>query len=245
VLGLISAGVALWRFRAVSTPSETAQLAQAAPVTQTPTGSAAPIRENAQEPGQEDSPSSAPAADPWESTEPKPTLGLPPPHARKSYDTREASPEELEKLGPQLQKYRDAWQQHLEPLLYPEGHPQEGQYRDNVCLEQAVEAQLDYYEAVSPSGSMEQPRLHVRRHIAYEVARDAQVDWNQNDLASTRRLYDKLIAAPEDPSAPLSDIWLPAAPGDPEATSRREFLEDRLRRREAPIFQQRGCSDAG
>jgi len=239
-LVLVGAGALLWWSRGVH-PDE-APITGAATPAPVPSAQPTPAPPVPPPPG-DAAPEPEYDADEW--SEPKPTLGMRPAHARKSYDTREASPEELAKLGPELDKYYKAWEQYMSPLLYPPGHPQEGEYRDNVCLEQAVEAQLEYFAATNPAGSLDRPGLHVRRHVRYEVARDAQRGWNPEDLASTRALYDKLMAAPEDPRAPLADIWLPAAPGDREATTRREFLEGRLRRREAPIFRKRGCSDAG
>jgi hypothetical protein len=232
---LIGVGAALWWSRGGSGASPTAEGAKNAPAPSAPTPPAPAVPA----PAQAATPQAEP--DPYESTEPRPTLGLRPAHARKSHDTRQLTPEELEKYAPELKKYQDAWAKYVEPLLYPAGHPQEGMYRDGICLDEAVAAQLDYYEAVNPPGYMDEPRLHVQRRLRYEVVRDLQANWDQTDLASTRALYDGLMAAPEDPNALLSDIWLPATPTDQAATSRREYMEKRLRHREGPIFRKRGC----
>jgi hypothetical protein len=163
----------------------------------------------------------------------RPTLGLPPPNARASRDTRQLSPEELEKLGPQIERYQKAWERYLAPLLYPEGHPQEGEYLDNVTCDAAVEAQLGYYEDISPPGYLDKPRFHLQKRINYSDLSKRQETWNPSDFASTREFYEWLVAQKEDPTALRGDLWLDADPSDQDATTRREFLREKIRALEA------------
>lgn len=237
-LVLVGLGAAWWWLRGAPTPPPAKTAASEAPVERAPTPPAPPPV-----PTSESTPGGEP--DPYDSQEPKPTLGLRPAHARQSFDTKQLSPEEMAKYGSTLKVYQDAWAKYVEPLLYPPGHPEAGTYREGVCLEQAVQAQVDYFGAVNPPGYMEQPRLHIQRRLRYEVVRDLAAGWDQDDLMSNRNLYEKLMAAPEDPTAMLTDLWLAADPNDRDATNRREFLEKRLRKRETPIFAKRGCPDAG
>jgi hypothetical protein len=144
----------------------------------------------------------------------------------------------LEKFAPEIERYQSAWNRHLSPLLHAPGHPEEGTYLDSVTLDEAVEAQLRYYEEVSPPGHLDRPYLHVEKRIPYEKIRDRQATWDQSDLQSNRELYDWIIAQPEDPLALPGDYWLPADPSDKDATTRREFLRARLRAREAAIFEE-------
>jgi hypothetical protein len=160
-------------------------------------------------------------------------MGLPPPNARASRDIRQLTPEELAKLGPQIERYQKAWERHVAPLLYPEGHPQAGEYLDSVTCDAAVEAQLGYYEDISPPGYLDKPRFHLQKRINYSDLSKRQETWDPSDSASTREFYEWLVAQKEDPTALRGDLWLDADPSDQDATTRREFLREKIRAREA------------
>lgn len=77
---------------------------------------------------------------------------------------------EVQALGEQALVGPHAWNRHIAPLLYPPGHPAEGTYRDSVTLDQAVEAQLRFYEEVTFGGEeyLNKPQLHIQKHFNYK-----------------------------------------------------------------------------
>lgn len=169
-------------------------------------------------------------AAPAEPIQRKPTLHIP-----------KLSRQEQQELGEQALIGRHAWNRHIAPLLYPPGHPAEGTYLDTVTLDQAVEAQLRFYEEIIPGGQeyLNKPRLHIEKRFNYKQLNERRRAWDSTDLQSTREFYDWMVAQPEDPAGRWGDIWLDADPADQEATTRRDRLAQRIREREAPIFEQR------
>jgi hypothetical protein len=173
----------------------------------------------------------------------KPTLGLDASGEeqwRRARPMSELSEAELKKYGPQIEKYKQAWERHVAPLLYPPGHPREGTYRDSVGLEDAVEAQMRYQEETLPPGYLDKPWLHIKKRVPYQDVNVRQETWDYEDIASNRAFYDWLLEQPEDPKAYRGDFWIPADPNDPDATTRRESLEQRIRDLEGPGFAARG-----
>jgi hypothetical protein len=160
----------------------------------------------------------------------KPTLDIP-----------KLSPQEQQQLGEQALIGPHAWNRHIAPLLYPPGHPAEGTYLDTVTLDQAVAAQLRFYEEIIPGGEayLNKPRLHIEKRFNYKELNERRRAWDSTDLQSTREFYDWMVAQPEDPNGRWGDIWLDADPADAQATTRGALLAERIRAREAPIFETR------
>jgi hypothetical protein len=169
----------------------------------------------------------------------KPSSGLRPSDARSSKRLEDFTEQEQQTYRLEILRYQKSWEEYLGPLLYPPGHPKEGEYREGVTLDEAVEAQLLYYDATDPRrGSLDEPKLHIMKRIPFEAVNERQKTWDQTDLASTRAFYDWLKAQPEDERVPMGDFWLPADPSDPEATTRKQFLRERIIELEAPMFEE-------
>ena len=148
---------------------------------------------------------------------------------------RPLTPEERERFRDQIAPFQKAWDEHIAPLLYPPGHPLEGDYLDSVTCDQAVEAHLRYREELNPPGYLDEPQLHIRKRFNfYDLNRRAQT-WDRSALASTREFYDWMVAQPEDPNGRLGDMWLKADPSDRNSITRREFLGKEIRARETSI----------
>ena len=160
----------------------------------------------------------------------KPTIEIP-----------KLSPQEQQQLGEQALVGPHAWNRHIAPLLYPPGHPAEGTYLDTVTLDQAVAAQLRFYEEIIPGGEayLNKPRLHIEKRFNYKELNERRRAWDSTDLQSTREFYEWMVAQPEDPNGRWGDIWLDADPADAQATTRGAQLAERIRAREAPIFEER------
>jgi hypothetical protein len=148
---------------------------------------------------------------------------------------RPLTPEERERFRDQIAPFQKAWDEHIAPLLYPPGHPLEGDYLDSVTCDQAVEARLAYYEELNPPGYLDAPQLHIRKRFNfYDINHRAQT-WDRTDPASTREFYDWMVSQPEDPNGRLADMWLDADPSDRDAITRREFRAKEIRARETSI----------
>lgn len=178
-------------------------------------------------------PQQASAGPAQEPLPPRPTLGLSP----SRWAQPPLTPEERERHREEIEYHQKAWDKHVAPLLYPPGHPLEGTYLDSVTLDQAVEAQLGYYEETTPSGYLDKPHLRVAKQFNYRELNHRANSWDRHDLASTREFYNWMVEQPEDPNGRWGDIWLDADPADPDALTRREFLAEQIRAREAPIFE--------
>ncbi len=163
----------------------------------------------------------------------RPTLGIPAAQRAQMGAKTTSSNVQLEEVK---RRSLEAWDRHLAPLLYPEGHPLAGTYRDSVTLEDAVAAQVDYWGELTPAGYLDRPMLHVEKRIPYRILNEQMDTLDLTDLDSVRRFYDWAQEQPEDPTAYPADLWLPARPGDPEATNHAEDLAGRIREIESDNF---------
>jgi hypothetical protein len=135
---------------------------------------------------------------------------------------------------------RELWDKQMAPLLYPSGHPRAGQYRDSVSAEDVEKAAVPMLEAFYSPDYLDQPMLHVpaKRIDFNELNQAASRLWKREDASTARPFYEWLKAAPESPGAYQSDFWIPAQPGDPEATSYRAWLSEEVRRQAAEQIAQ-------
>lgn len=188
-----------------------------------------PAREGPMPPAMPRTEAAEPGTAPLPQASRKPTLAIP-----------KLSATERQSLGEQALIGAHAWDRHIAPLLHPPGHPSEGTYLDTVTLDQAVAAQLRFYEEIIPGGAeyLNKPRLHVQKHFDYKDLNERRRQWDSTDLQSTREFYEWMLAQPDDPDGRWGDIWLDADPADKDATTRLDLLAERIRAREAPMFEQ-------
>jgi hypothetical protein len=140
---------------------------------------------------------------------------------------------------------KEGWDKYMAPLLYPEGHPRAGQYRDSVSVEDVQEAAMPLAEGLFPPNYLDEPMLHVSKRINFdELNQAASRLWNRNDPAATAGpFYDWLMAAPEDPNAYPADLWLVAPPGHPDTTTHRAWLRDEIGRQVREQMEQERAQD--
>ncbi len=132
---------------------------------------------------------------------------------------------------------REIWDRHLGPLLYPEGHPLEGTWRDNVTLEQAVEAQVGYMgERWYPGLDLDEEKLYIERRVPFSILQKRTETWDRDDVQSSREFYEWLAEQPEDPHAYPTKVFLVADPNDPDTTTRAEHIAARIRETERANF---------
>jgi hypothetical protein len=115
---------------------------------------------------------------------------------------------------------RVAWDKYMAPLLYAEGHPRAGQWRDGVSPEMVWDsAQHVLPEVFTPD--------YLDRRIY--VIEDKRIHWNdlQGLITSlgydgsrpetARAIWERLEQMPDDPSAEPIDIQFPAPADDGDA----------------------------
>jgi hypothetical protein len=130
----------------------------------------------------------------------------------------------------------DAWKRHIAPLTYPEGHPLAGQYRDSVGIDQAVDAQVDYWREMLPEGHLDQPILYFEKSIDIRALNERIKSWDRADPASGRAFYEWLLEQPEKPGAYPTRLEIPVDADDPDAFPRAELVRRNIRRVEQQIF---------
>jgi hypothetical protein len=138
---------------------------------------------------------------------------------------------------------REAWDKNMAPLVYPDGHPKAGQWRDSVSPEDVQKAAEPIVAGMFGEDYLDQPIYYVpQKRINFnELNMASSRLWNRDDPSTARAFYEWLKAAPEDPSAYPSDFQLPAEAGDPDAITYREFYgREILQQAREQMAEQRG-----
>ena len=135
---------------------------------------------------------------------------------------------------------REAWDKYMAPLIYPEGHPRAGQWRDSVSAEDVERSAMPLAEKFYPPDYLDQPMLHIpEKRINFdELNMAASRLWRHEDPSTAPAFYEWLKNAPEDPSAPPGEYWLPAPAGHPEATTQRKALSEEIERQAAQQIEE-------
>jgi hypothetical protein len=122
------------------------------------------------------------------------------------------------------------------PLVYPEGHPRAGQYREGVSLQEAVDARLEFARSLFPDGELDRPYHHIVKQISYATVNKLAEGWKAQDPVSGDEYARRLREVPAEPEAREQNLWIPGTATDPQTTTTAEIMEKALISLEAPAF---------
>ncbi len=147
----------------------------------------------------------------------------------------------FERPGPDMPEgVRRAWEEHVGSLLYPPGHPREGQPLDHVTAEDLANAAATVAESLLPGGMIDAPRRRLPLQVDFMTFHRVK-RLNPGGQA----LADALEEMPRNPAVPLQDpYWIETEASDPKATTLRDYYRERgLDQAEALLARRNASGD--